>query len=401
MAPADMIQPRRILLLTSYFRPDLSAGSFRAVALVAALRAQHEVPLHIDVISTLPNRYRSFTADSAEIEKEEGLTIRRVRLPAHRGGMGSQVRSYIAFARAVNQIVAREAPYDLVVATSGRLMTAALSAWVVRGRRTPLYLDIRDIFVDTIADVLPTPLAAVLAPAFGMVERWTVNRANHVNLVSEGFRPYFETRYPRQSFSYRTNGIDDEFLAEPVAARPAHDGPVTILYAGNIGEGQGLHSIVPGLAARLDGRAKLHIIGDGGRRSQLERAIAAAGIQNVEITAPVTRADLLRAYEAADVLFLHLNDHSAFEKVLPSKIFEYAALGKPVLAGVAGYASRFIQEHVSNAAIFQPCDADAGARAFASLDLVTTPRHDFRAQFARATIMTEMAGHVLGFLPPR
>jgi len=31
----------------------------------------------------------------------------------------------------------------------------------------------------------------------------------------------------------------------------------------------------------------------------------------------------------ADVLFLHLNAYKAFEKVLPSKIFEYAATGRP------------------------------------------------------------------------
>ena len=39
----------------------------------------------------------------------------------------------------------------------------------------------------------------------------------------------------------------------------------------------------------------------------------------------MARPALVEAYGAADVLFLHLGVQPAFEKVLPSKIFEYAA----------------------------------------------------------------------------
>jgi hypothetical protein len=52
--------------------------------------------------------------------------------------------------------------YDLVLATSSRLMTAALGALIARRKRARLYLDIRDIFVDTIGDVSPGPLALPL-----------------------------------------------------------------------------------------------------------------------------------------------------------------------------------------------------------------------------------------------
>ena len=61
----------------------------------------------------------------------------------------------------------------------------------------------------------------------------------------------------------------------------------------------------------------------------------------MQIIDPVSRSDLFDEYKNADVLFLHLNDYAAFRKVLPSKIFEYAATGKPILAGVAGYMQNF------------------------------------------------------------
>jgi glycosyltransferase involved in cell wall biosynthesis len=109
----------------------------------------------------------------------------------------------------------------------------------------------------------------------------------------------------------------------------------------------------------------------------------------------MARADLLDAYRAADVLFLHLGAKPAFEKVLPSKLFEYAALGKPVLAGVAGYAARFIGEEITNAAVFAPCDVTAAVRAFESLELVNRPRPEFVAKFSRANIARAMADDVI------
>ena len=122
----------------------------------------------------------------------------------------------------------------------------------------------------------------------------------------------------------------------------ADDAPraLQVVYAGNIGEGQGLHAILPQLAQRLGGRAQFRVIGDGGRRELLLERLRQAGVHTVEVLPPMPRSALLEAYSTADILFLHLNAQAAFEKVLPSKIFEYAATGKPIWAGVAGYAAQ-------------------------------------------------------------
>lgn len=387
---------RRILILSFYYRPDLCAGSFRSTALVEALRARYP-DLEIDVITTLPNRYSTFTSEAAEHETDGATAIRRIWLPAHQSDMVNQARAYAHFARVAAR-AARGKRYDLVFATSSRLMTAALGAWIASRLRAPLYLDIRDIFVDTISEVLPRRAALPLAPVFSAIERWTINRATHLNVVSRGFEAYFRPRYPRQALSYFTNGIDDEFLEEfdrPKAAARDAGRPIDVVYAGNMGEGQGLHAILPALAARLAGRVNFRLIGDGGRRPQLEAALAAAGVTNVTIVPPISRAALLDEYRAADVLFLHLNAYEAFKKVLPSKIFEYAALGKPIWAGVAGHAAAFLRAEVTNAAVFEPCDVDAAVASFERLDLRDTPRPEFVARFARRAIMDEMAADIM------
>jgi glycosyltransferase involved in cell wall biosynthesis len=389
----------RILVLTFYFEPDLCAGSFRATPFVAALHAQAPHDTQIDVITTLPNRYQTFDRDAAACETAAGLEIRRIKLPPHQSDMAGQSRAFAEFARRTLAMVA-DRSYDLVFATSSRLMTAALGAWVARRKRAALYLDIRDLFVDTIRDVLPAPAAWPVSRFFSLIERWAVTHADRINLVSRGFEPYFRQRYGDPPLAWFTHGIDDEFLGlQP--ARPARvpgESRATILYAGNIGDGQGLHEILPPLARNLHSRARFVVIGDGGRRKALQAAVTAAGVHNVEILAPVSRAALLQAYQAADVLFLHLGAHRAFERVLPSKLFEYAALGKPVLAGVAGYAAEFVRTEIENAAVFPPCDVAAGVGAFESLELVDRPRSSFTARYTRSRIVGEMARDVLSVL---
>jgi glycosyltransferase involved in cell wall biosynthesis len=387
-------------VLTFYYRPDLSAGSFRTTALVQSLLEAAPPGSTIDVVTTLPNRYASFDAEAPAIEIAGPLTVHRIALLGHRSGMLDQSRVFVTFARAVLAF-ARGARYDLVFATSSRLMTAALGAFVAPRVNARLYLDIRDIFVDTIKDVAPRRVAWLMRRVFSVLERWTIGRARKVNLVSRGFAGYFGARYPAQRFSYFTNGIDDEFLTQrPVTSRrKGNQGdaarPVTVVYAGNLGEGQGLHTILPALARRMEGRVHFRIIGDGGRKPALIAALAAAGITNVLVEAPVARTQLIQAYRDADVLFLHLNDYDAFRKVLPSKIFEYAAMGKPIWAGVSGHSREFIDREVSNAAVFAPCDVEGAERAFDTLVLRDSPRTLFLEQHSRSRISGEMAADIL------
>jgi hypothetical protein len=386
----------KILVLSFYFRPDLSAGSFRTTAFVDSLKEKLPVDGQIDVLTTSPNRYDSFSVEASAEEHLPGLSIFRIALPSHQSGMVDQAKAFIWFARGVLGKTHGE-EYDLIYATSSRLMTAVLGAYVAQKSRTPLYLDLRDIFVDTIKDVLPRHLAILTMPIFTLLERWTINSASKVNLVSKGFSRYFLTRYPKQQFSYFTNGIDDEFLSLP-SPDSAHrtDGIVEVLYAGNLGEGQGLHIIIPDLAKRMQGRVRFTIIGDGGRKDALLAALANAGVDNVELKPPMKREQLIKAYLAADVLFLHLNDYDAFTKVLPSKLFEYGAMGKPIWAGVAGYTAEFVRTELGNASVFHPCDAVEAERMFSQLRLQSEPRDKFAAKFARKNIANELANDVIG-----
>lgn len=385
----------KLLVLSFYYQPDLSAGSFRTTALVKALLDKLPADAHIELITTLPNRYSSFSSEAPELEEHPRLTIRRIALPAHKSGMVDQAKAFLVYAKQVRNI-ARGKHYDLVYATSSRLMTATLGAVIARSKKIPLYLDIRDIFVDTIKDVLSGKMVRFIKPILSLLERFTIKSARKVNLVSAGFLPYFKARYPDQDYSLFTNGIDDEFLNLSVVNTENNQNRILdVVYAGNIGEGQGLHNIIPQMAKRLEGRLRFKVIGDGGRLTSLKDAINASKCNNVDLLNPVKRDELINIYQSADILFLHLNDYDAFRKVLPSKLFEYAALGKPIWAGIAGYAAEFVTEHIENASVFAPCNVDAAVEALQRLEISMTPRAAFIDRFSRANIMRDMAADVI------
>jgi hypothetical protein len=276
-------------------------------------------------------------------------------------------------------------------------MTATLGAFIANRRDTALYLDIRDIFTDTIRDTLPSPLALVIRPLFLAIERFTFKRANHINLVSRGFEEYFRTKFSAKKFSYFSNGIDNDFLLPNIVSinKPRTRGLLTVVYAGNIGDGQGLHIILPELAKKFEGRLVFKVIGDGGRKELLRQSLASAGVTNVLLLDPMPRKLLVGEYISADVLFLHLNDYEAFKRVLPSKLFEYAAVGKPIWAGVSGYSADFVRGEITNAAVFPPCDTKAAITAFANLELNDVSRADFIQKYSRENICRDLARDIL------
>ncbi|QTE22523.1 glycosyltransferase family 4 protein [Polaribacter cellanae] len=344
----------KILFLTYYFEPDLCAGSFRNTSLFKALAPRLKSTDSIDVITTYPNRYDSYKVSADKMEKRgDNITINRVLIPDHKSGLFGQIKSFRVFYNEAKKI-AKDKKYDFVYASSSRLFTAFLGAKLARKNKAKLYLDIRDIFRESIVEIFKNPVVKIGLDFFlKPIENYTFKKANHINLVSKGFESYF-VKYKQCTFSFFTNGIDTVFLNKNIETAIEDKKLKTIVYAGNIGEGQGLHIILPKVAKAFPEKYKFVVYGDGGAKQKLMLAIKEKGVKNIEIKKPINRKLLIEEYQKTDFLFLHLNKYKAFERVLPSKLFEYGAFDKPIIAGVGGYASEFLEENLSNVILFEP-----------------------------------------------
>jgi glycosyltransferase involved in cell wall biosynthesis len=309
--------------------------------------------------------------------------------------MAAQAFAFMVFAKAVIK-KSNDKKWDIVVATSSRLMTATLAVYVAKRSGAKLYLDIRDLFTDTMKDVLISNPLRVSLPIIKLIEKWTFESADKVNLISAGFLPYFKGIRLKRAPTLYTNGVDEIFVNTDFSSKKQTNMPV-VLYAGNIGQGQGLHQIIPQAGLNFNGEVLFKIIGDGSERQNLQSKLNETIAPNIELIDPVSRAQLMHFYKLSDILFMHLNDYEAFKKVLPSKIFEYAATGMPILAGVNGYAADFLSENVNGAYVFKPNDISAMCEGV--LSLLEGPRMfdrtDFCAKYLRSGIMTNIARDIL------
>src|SRR5690625_1322372 len=350
---------KRILYLSFYFEPDLCAGSFRNTPLVKELSKQAKGKAEIDLYTTMPNRYKSFSVKAPEVEKYDNFTVYRIPVPQHKSGMLDQALTFRTYFSKVLKKT-RKQDYDLVVASSSRLFTAFLGYILAKKNKSKLVLDIRDIFYDTIEDVLSNSIKrTIILPFIKMIEKRTFSYTHHINLISKGFEPYFQ-KYTHPVYSFYPNGIDNLFIENKpkITEKRRKENFKVITYAGNIGESQGLHYIIPQAAAQLHEKFIFRIIGDGGAKSKLVNELRRHKVNNVELIPPIPRDELVTAYNSSDFLFIHLNNLPAFKKVLPSKVFELATFTKPLIAGVDGYAAEFIRHEIDTSIIFEPSNVD-------------------------------------------
>ncbi len=384
----------RILILSFFYPPDIGPGALRAKSIVDALIKEGPSELKIDVLTTLPNRYHSLNISALQHEVSGKVSISRFILPRHKNRIFDQSKAFALFSLSVQKFVYKK-KWDIVLATSGRLMTAILATWVAKQTNSKLYLDIRDLFTDAMSNIHAKKPLQIVMPIFKLLEKWSFCSANRINVVSAGFLEHFKKISPKLSPTVYTNGVDDLFYKNNFSINQTEKIPV-ILYAGNIGDGQGLHKIIPRVASELKD-INFRLIGDGSARKLLTNNKIFGAQNNIEILKPILREDLINEYEKANVLFLHLNDFNSFHKVLPSKIFEYAATGKPILAGVKGYAAEFLRDQVKGVEIFDPGDTE---RMKAGLQkLLNGPKYidrkSFCLQYSRNKIMEKLAKDVL------
>ena len=193
---------------------------------------------------------------------------------------------------------------------------------------------------------------------------------------------------------FYSNGIDPEFLKVDFT-KTEKKKKKSIVYAGNMGDGQGLHKIVPEMAEFLGDNFTFMLIGDGGMRGHLKQRIREKGLSNVKLIDPVPREKIIEYYRNSDYLFLHLNDYEAFKKVLPSKIFEYAVTGKPVIAGVGGFAAEFIRSRLPAWILFEPTDIEDFKHNFDREPEASTQLEQFIDEFRREAIMEKLSAEFL------
>lgn len=342
----------------------------------------------------------------SKYECQKNIEILRFYTPEHGNTFLMQLFSYSFFAlNVLRYIFNNQKKYDIIFATSSRLGTGVLGFLVSKIIKKPLYLDIRDVFSDNLKSfaLLKGFIGKIFIKKFAQIESLIIDHAKWTNFVSPGFFNYPHIKNLRKEPFLFTNGIDDIFINNRdsnshLKIRKSFQKPLKIVYAGNIGFGQGLELIILPLADYYKQKVLFQIIGDGNSIDLIKNGISKKKINNIQLIPPVNRDLLLNYYNDADLFLLHLNEIPSLIRVLPSKIFDYGSFDKPILAGVEGVAHSFIKKHLPSSFLFKPGDHESLIPILNKVlddGLPLVENSSFIEKFSRKKIMDSMLESII------
>lgn len=213
-----------------------------------------------------------------------------------------------------------------------------LSAWLLSRLRSALWvLRVEDLYPEAAvaAGMLKSRAAICL---FEWLERFLYRRADHISLISEGFRCNLLAKsVPAQKLSVIPVWADPNQvrpLPKENDFRRQHglEGKFVILYAGAMGLTSALEDVLVA-AEYLKGEKSIHFlfVGEGVKKPDLERTCQERGLSNVSFLPFQPRARYAEMLAAADLSLVTLNSKSA-QFSMPNKVFNIMASGRPILA---------------------------------------------------------------------
>jgi glycosyltransferase involved in cell wall biosynthesis len=343
----------RILFLSHYFHPEGNAPATRVFELSRRwARMGHQVT----VVTCAPNVpsgvvYEGYANRLYQRESVEGVDVRRVWtwLAANEGTF-RRIANYLSYMLSAT-LAALVAPRpDVLIATSPQFFCGWAGVLASRLRRLPLVLEIRDLWPESIVAV-GAMRKSLLIRALEVLERWMYAAAARIVTVGEGYRAKLVERgVAAERISLVPNGVDLRMFrgeADGARIRAAYGlgGAFVCAYVGTIGMGCGL-DVVPRAARLLRARGRRDVrfllVGDGAIRERLEREAREAGLDEVVFTGRLDKARMPEVLAASDACLVHLARRELFETVMPSKIFEAAAMARPIVLGVEGYAKQLV-----------------------------------------------------------
>jgi colanic acid biosynthesis glycosyl transferase WcaI len=343
----------RILFLSHYFFPEGNAPATRVYEMSRRwVRMGHEVTV-VTCAPSVPRGvvYAGYANRPYQREVVEGIDVRRVwTYLAANEGSGRRIANYLSFLLTATVAALATPRPDVLIATSPQFFCGWAGVLASGLRRVPFVLEIRDLWPESIVAVgamRPSRWIRVLEA----LERRMYAAATRIVTVGEGYRRKLAERgVAAQGVEIVPNGVDlGLFRAGVDASRVRGEfglgDAFVCAYVGTIGMGCGLDvALRAGLLLRERGRddVRLLLVGDGAIRERLEREVREAGLSNVVFTGRLDKARMPEVLAASDACLVHLAKRELFTTVLPSKIFEAAAMSRPIVIGVEGFAAELV-----------------------------------------------------------
>lgn len=306
--------------------------------------------IETDVIAGLPH-YPRWEVDAAYVGRrawvEQIDSVRVMRAPHFVPSLAvlnarTRIRLETSFtvsaARYWLPLIFRRAKPDVVIAVMPPMQIALwplLYGWI---RRVPWVLHVQDLQVDA-AIRLNMLKIGVFGKLLYAVEGFLLRRATRVSTITEAMRARIVAKGVPIERTWLVPNWADVQSVRPMASDNAFrrelglaDDAVVILYAGNMGEKQGLEAVLEAASASQDdSRLQFVMVGDGAARPRLVARAKELALPNLRFL-PVQPLERLPQMLAAGDVHLVVQRRDAADLVMPSKLTNILAAGRACVA---------------------------------------------------------------------
>jgi glycosyltransferase involved in cell wall biosynthesis len=353
----------RVLMIAHHFPPAGGSGSNRALAFArylpmygwrptvltpdlrwaanpdAALLA--EVPPGLRIVRT-ESWERSQSHPFGSVREQPGGSapiIRRPgRLRAHLGHLSRFPDAHLGWLPFALAGARRErAHYDLVYSSSGPFTSHLIGLALKRTTGTPWVAELRDGWYRWNRAIFPD-YPRWRAAFERRLEAAAMHTADRVVLVTERMAGAFRSQYPElpsRHFEVVSNGFDPSQFSAPRGSK--RDDRWLLLHAGALYYGRSLAVFLEAVRrlkaadANFARDFRLRLLGTLDAAAQAEVARGDLG-RSIQILGQTSHAEAIAAMHDASALLLVANTTPGAEATVPGKLFEYLAVGRPVLA---------------------------------------------------------------------
>jgi len=342
----------RILFITDNFPPETNAPATRTYE---HCRAWVNAGAEVTVITCAPNfpQGRVFEGYRNRLYRKEaidGITVIRVwSYVTANEGFAKRVLDYVSFA-----VMAFAAGLfqkcDVIVATSPQFFTTWAASALSKVRRRPWIFELRDLWPESIRTVGAMKQSRIL-DRLERIELWLYRDAARVVAVTDAFKANLVGRgIDAAKIDVVTNGANLEHYTprpkdEALLASLGLEDKFVVGYIGTHGLAHSLDFIVRSAAKVTDPAVRFLFVGDGAMKQTVVRLARELGADNVVFHDPIPKEEVPRYLASVDVSLAPLKRSETFKTVIPSKIFEASAMGKPTLLGVEGEAQGIIETY--------------------------------------------------------
>ncbi|WP_375429893.1 glycosyltransferase family 4 protein [uncultured Friedmanniella sp.] len=344
----------RVGLLTQWYDPEPGPAALPGVLARGLAARGHDV----QVLTGFPNYptgrlAAGYRQRRRQDEKLDGIRVRRVALyPSHDRSAVRRILNYgsFAFSATASGLDALRGLDALWVGCSPATVGLPLLA-ARAGLGLPCVTQVLDLWPDTMlaSGFLAGGAAGKLVTgAVGLWCRGLYRASTAVVYISPGVGPVLQARgVPRHKLHYVPLWADEEVFQPSSEDMRAQLGlerdQVVLLYAGAIGEAQGLETLLEAAALVPDRRFVAVLAGSGATEESLREILRRTGGANVRMIGRVPQQQMTALMASADLSYVSLRDHPLSAITMPSKTQAALAAGKPILAAATGDVAQVVR----------------------------------------------------------